>query len=541
MTNQTPLAKSVAQLPLKPGVYRFYDENDRLLYIGKATKLRQRVQSYFRSSTELSGAKQFMVSMIARIEFTVVDSEPEALLLETTLIKKHKPPYNVVMKDDKSFQYIHITDDAYPRIEIVRTLPLAGRRGRYYGPYTSGYAIKRTLGLLRRLFRYCLQPPITKREEIIYPKRPCLDYHMGRCVGPCANAVTPVEYQAVVNHISAFLEGDYMAIRDQVEHDMTQAAKEQEFEVAARFRDQLQSIDSMMHEQKVVSTRQENADYLSLLRAGGSSGVAAVNQFVVRQGKVIHQEVFMLQHTKDMEDEEVMQAFVDQYYSQTVAKPKLIYKSTESRRGRHRRLLTMGEENAREALEKQKASFEKEETRSQQGLMEIGKALGKKVENLHRVEIYDISNFQGKYSVGSMVVFIDGRPESSQYRKFKIKTVDGPNDFASLREVMNRRVRHLKRDSAAGVKDPWPRPDLIIIDGGKGQLSATSSLLLAANITIPIVSLAKREEELFVPGSAEPICLPKDSEGYYLLQRMRDEAHRFAIGFYRKRHLKGLI
>ncbi len=541
MATSTKLKEQVAQLPLKPGVYRFFDEHGKLLYIGKATKLRQRVQSYFRASTELSGAKQMMVAQIRDIEYTVVDHEPEALLLETTLIKKHKPPYNVVMKDDKNFQYIHITDDPYPVIEKVRQLPLTGRRGRYYGPYTSGYAIKSTLGLLRRLFRYCLHPPVMKRGEIVYPQRPCLDFQMGRCVGPCARAVSPQVYQAVIGQIVSFLEGDYRSIREQVEREMVAAAEAEEFEKAARLRDQVQAIDQMMAEQKVVSTRRENADYLSVVRAGGQSGAAAVNQFVVRQGKMVHQEVFMLQHTKELTNADVMAAFIDQYYSQAVTRPPKLYLNTEARRGRNRKLLEMGEDNAREALERQKASFEKEEERARQGLDELGAALGVAPESLKRIEIYDISNFQGEHSVGSMVVFVDGRSDSSQYRKFKIKTVQGANDFASLAEVINRRLRHLARQSAPGVKDAWPRPDLIIIDGGKGQLRAAAGVLESVGVKIPIISLAKREEEIFVPGRAESIRLKVGSQGYYLVQRMRDEAHRFAIGFYRRRHMKGLI
>ncbi len=541
MTVNEKIKIIVDGIPLQSGVYKFFDKDGRLLYIGKATNLRSRVQSYFRESTNLSVAKRQMVQQIDDIQITVVDNAQEALLLETTLIKKYKPRYNVVMKDDKNFQYIHITDDVYPRIETVRSLPMRGRNGEYFGPYTSGFAVKETLRLLHSLFRYCLQPPLMKKGKIVYPQRPCLEFHMGRCIGPCANAVTPEEYRLLISQVGSFLKGEYEVIRSDIERLREAAADAEEYERAARFRDQVRGIDRMMEEQKVVSTNRQNADFLSLVRDEHDAEIAAVNVFIVRQGKLTHQEVFFLSHTKNMSDEDVIDAFTSQYYSQTVTVPPAIYKSTEDRRGRNRKLLQMGKKNAAEALGRRRASFEKNEVRAEKGLKEIAQVLGKKPEELVRIEIYDISNFQGKFSVGSMVVFINGRSESSQYRKFKIKTVEGPNDFASLQEVMNRRLRHIDRKSAKGVKDPWPRPDLIVIDGGKGQLSAAASIFDLVDIDIPIISLAKREEEIFVPGSSTPLILEKGSEGYHLMQRMRDEAHRFAIGFYRKRHLKGLI
>lgn len=533
------LKDKIDALPLKPGVYQFFDENKRLLYIGKATQLRSRVQSYFRDSTDLSNAKRFMVHKIRDLKMTVVDNEPEALLLETMLIKKHQPPYNVVMKDDKNFKYIHISDEQYPRITTPRKLPLSGRTGRYFGPYTSGYSITRTLRLLKSIFRYCETPPQQKRGKIVFPKRACLDHHMGRCVGPCADAVSAKEYQKIFDTIELFLKGEYKPIRDEVERQMGEASENEEFERAARLRDELYSIDRLMEEQKVISLRGENADYLSLARL---DSLAAVNLFTVRRGMLFHQEVFVLKHTKGQSDEEIMQAFRDQYYAQTVTKPPKLYTNLETRRGRNKKMLAMGEVNADEALKKQRASFEKNEKMAVEGLKQLGKAIKIPADKLHRVEIYDISNFQGEYSVGSMVVFIDGKPEPSQYRKFKIKTVSGPDDFASLREVMNRRVRHLPKDHGNQKKDTvWPRPDLIIIDGGKGQLSASHGMLKAAKIDIPIISLAKQREEIFFPETSEPVLMPDESDGLYLIQRMRDEAHRFAIGFYRRRHLKELV
>lgn len=531
--------EQVAALPLKPGVYQFYDEYGRLLYIGKATRLRSRVQSYFRASTDLSGPKQFMVSQIRSIKTTVVETEPEALLLETTLIKKHKPPYNVVMKDDKNFKYIHITEDDFPRLETVRKLPAVHRRrGRYFGPYTSGKSVNRTLRLLKELFLICTKPPITKKGEVVYPDRPCLEYHLGRCIGPCARAVTPEEYQRIFLRIEQFLKGDYEEIRSSVEQEMYTAAQEEYYERAARLRDQMEAVDQMMEEQNVISASgRDNADYLSLAVL---NSVAAVNIFIVRKGKVFGQDVIFMGNVKGESQQDIMDAFINQYYAQTVTKPKKIVTSLENRRGRHRRLLAMGMENAEEALVRRQASFEKRTAQAEQGLAELGAALGMDPEQLKRIEVYDISHHQGAYTVGSMIVFTDGMPDKSQYRKFKVKTVQGPDDFASLREVLNRRMGHLPSIGSAEA-DIWARPDLMIIDGGKGQLSAVTSLLDAAKIDIPTVSLAKREEEIFVPGESTPILLPMDSEGLKLVQRMRDEAHRFAIGFYRQRHLKNLV
>jgi excinuclease ABC subunit C len=531
------LKEKLDELPMQPGVYRFFDKDGFLLYIGKATQLRSRVQSYFRESTDLSNAKKLMVSNIADIQITVVDNEPEALLLETTLIKKHKPPFNVVMKDDKNFQYIHITAGAFPSLTTTRQIPARGRTGQYFGPYVSGRAVKSTLRMLKRLFAYCESPPVEKRGKVVYPLRPCLDYHLGRCIGPCAKAVSPEEYQSMMERIAQFLRGDYEEIRAQVESEMNEASQAQQFEKAARLRDQLQGIDQLMVEQKMVSTRRDNADYLSLARHNAH---AAVNVFTVRRGMVIKQQVVMLQHTRDQSDDEILMAFRDQFYAAVQTPPARIFMSTETRRGKNRKMLEMGVANAQQSLKKQIAATEKRERSASEGLLELSTALGRTPKELHRIEIYDISNFQGAYSVGSMVVFEDGMPAPSQYRKFKIKTVQGPNDFASMKEVLRRRLMHLP-EKHKGNRDEWPRPDLLVIDGGKGQLSAAMSAIEMLDLDVPMISLAKREEEIFLPHQKDPVLLEKESPGYHLMQRMRDEAHRFAIGFYRKRHLKNLV
>lgn len=547
------LEEMVRELPMQPGVYQFLDEHDKLLYIGKATKLRSRVQSYFRTSTDLTAAKKRMVERIRSVEVIIVDTEPEALLLETTLIKKYKPPYNVVMKDDKNFQYIHLTDDPFPQIEIARRIhhKVGGRylrkTGDYFGPYTSGYAVKKTLRLLKSIFGYCTSPPIMKRGEIVYPERPCLEYHLGRCVGPCAKAITPEEYQLLFDQIRTFLKGEYEPVKKELEAQMQLASKHQQYETAARLRDQIEAISKLMAEQKIISTKRENADFLSLARMDNT---AAVNLFMVRRGKLLHQEVLLLKNAKEATDKELLDAFVDQYYAQAIDQPPKIVLSSETRRGRNRRLLEMGMKNAEEALQRNLNSVQKHDKKAREGLEQLGAAIGIPAEKLGRIETYDISNNQGAFTVASMVVFVDGQPASAEYRKFKIKTVEGPNDFASMKEVLNRRLRHIpsrvekRRERAAkdgDLPDPWPQPDLIIIDGGKGQLRAAKTILDLYELDIPIISLAKRQEEIFLPGQSESVLLDRDSEGLYLIQRMRDEAHRFAIGFYRSRHLKSLV
>lgn len=538
------IAQKVADLPLRPGVYQFFNAAGNLLYIGKATHLRTRVQSYFRVSTNLSDAKKLMAAQIADVQWIMVDTETEALLLETTLIKRHKPPFNVVMKDDKDFQYIHITNNPYPQIETTRSLIVRQSDGRvhkrsglFFGPYLSSRSVRRVLHLLQEIFHICSSLPVMKHGKMVYPKRPCLEYHLGRCAGPCAGpcagVVTPKEYQSIIMMIVRFLRGEYAPIERMVRKNMQCVAQKKQFERAAIMRDQLQAIAHLAMEQKVVSPRRENADYLSLARTKEAAGV---HVFCVRFGKVIGREIFLLKHTEHQTEEEIFTAFMDQYYAQTVAKPARIYCSSEKHRGKIKKLLALGKENVEHALINMMATRVHRATRARAGLKELGNAIGVDHATLHRIEIYDISNVQGTYSVGSMVVFIDGEPEPSLYRKFKIKTVRGANDFASLQEVLSRRLRRItKKDSA------WPRPDLLIIDGGKGQLRSATTVFKHYQLRIPVIALAKKQEEIFLPDQSPSIRLPRDSQGLFLLQRMRDEAHRFAIGFYRRRHLKGLL
>ncbi|MCW1929866.1 MAG: excinuclease ABC subunit UvrC [Candidatus Kerfeldbacteria bacterium] len=525
-------------LPQAPGVYRFYDKNDRLLYIGKATSLRSRVSSYFRSSTALTLAKQQMVQQIVRFEYTVVTSSHEALLLETTLIKKHQPPYNIIMKDDKNYQYIHMTSDAFPRLETIRKLPetKSKRTGQYFGPYTSGLSVKRTLRLLKRIFRYCDTPPQEKNGELVLPKRPCLEYHTGRCSGACAGEVSATSYQKTMREIRHFFAGDYKPIAERLEHEMKEAAAHEQFERAARLRDQWQSIFQLMKEQHVVLPRRESADVFSLARLDSD---AAVNVFLVRNGVLVHQQIFRVRNTLERTEQEILDAVHEQYMIAHPEPPKKVYLSYESRRGAYRKLLDMGARNAEEFLRAQLRLNTDRDARGRMRVQALSKVLGIHPDRLRRIEVYDISHHQGAFTVASMVVGINGMPKNSEYRHFTIKTVMKVDDFASMQEVMDRRLRHLKEYGAEG-KNEWDRPDLIVIDGGKGQLSAAHEVFCIRKCDIPMISLAKREEEIFRVDNPEPIVLPRHSEALHYLQEMRDEAHRFAITFYRKKHTSAM-
>ena len=541
MDTKKTLQEKISKLPNNIGVYQFFDVNNKLLYIGKAVNLRSRVQSYFRVSADLSIAKQKMVQKIQDIKIIIVDSETEALLLETNLIKKHKPPFNILMKDDKNFQYIHITDDLYPKIEVVRQLykkqnnRLVKLSGKLYGPYTNGGSVRKMMRLMKALFKYCDSSPIEKRGKVIFPKRPCLDFQMNKCIGPCAGEISNKEYQDIFKQIENFLEGDYLSVKKNVNRKMKEAALSKEFEKAAKLRDQLKSLDMLSAEQKVVLKSPITADYISLAR---EVNFAAVNIFIIQKGKLLDQKIIILKNIKDQSDEEILKSFKDQYYTQTTRRPKAFFLSTENRKGKNKKILEMGMLNSRQALQKQKASFEKSEKNITKALKDLSKKIGIKTD-LNRVEIYDISNIQGAHAVGSMVVFIQGVPNFSSYRKFKIKTVQGADDFASLKEVLSRRLKYLNKNNKN--RDSWPKPDLIIIDGGKGQLSGVKAILDAYNLKIPVISLAKKQEEVFIPGKEKPVLLSKHSESLFLIQRMRDEAHRFAIGFYRQQHLKNLL
>lgn len=535
-------------LPKHPGVYLFHGADDVVLYVGKANSLRARVSSYFQNRQDL-GHKTNMVEQIERIEHILVRSETEALLLESTLIKKHRPKYNILLKDDKNFQYIKISlREKFPSVTTVRRIVLDGSR--YFGPYTSGLAVRRTLRLLKRLFPYknCTNPPDV----------PCFDFQLKRCLGHDTGPGSQERYREVIQRLMHFLEGHTGNTLKRLQTDMHTAARRQDFEQAALYRDRLEALHHILEQQTVVSPRGGTFDVISLAR---DTEVAAANLFQIRQGKLVQRDQFILQHTQAQSDPELLSAFIEQYYSQSTNHPTEIYvpvdllpsvgqplqlKIKRAQRGLKRTLLKMGEENARDYLERERVQWLSEQARANLGLKEIAAALKLESEP-QRIEMYDISNFQGRHAVGSMVVFTNGRPDKDQYRKFKIKTIHGSDDVHMLAEVLLRRFARSHADwrqapESSSIKNKtetsgaWPAPNLVILDGGKPQLNTVTKNVKSIPKDVPVVALAKQEEELFTPKRASPIRLAPASAGLLLIQRIRDEAHRFAIGYYRKKH-----
>ena len=522
-------------IPNKPGVYLFKDKNGAILYIGKARNLKSRVGSYFRKSANLEPAKEIMVGKIADLEYILVDSEVEALLLESSLIKKHRPPYNVELKDDKYFLYLKVTlEEGFPRVLTVRRV--AKDKNRYFGPFTSAAAVKNTLRLVRRIFPYkiCKNPP----------EKPCLGYHIERCLGHVTKDFTKRDYQKIIEGVIKFLEGKNRFLLSDLKKQMKEAARQKKYEKAARIRDQIRGIEHLMERQKVISIKLENQDIVSL---GRDNNLAAINLFQIREGKLLNREQFLLQNVNLRTDSELIDSFLNQYYALASDYPKEIVVPAEIKnrsiekltkakltfpcKGRKRQLVKMGKENAEEYLRQTQLESELRDQSGQKSLAELAKEL-KLTKSSRRIEAYDISNIQGTNAVGSMVVFTAGRPDKSQYRKFRIKTVKGANDPAMMAEVIRRRFQRIKAEE----KERWPLPDLIVLDGGKGQLSSARKILKKFGIDQPVIALAKRKEEIVRPNQKNPIVLSNNSQSLQLLKQIRDEAHRFAIGYYRKRH-----
>lgn len=539
-------------IPQKPGVYLFSakggsaspaslretgraggkDQAANILYIGKATNLKSRVSSYFQQSSALSPAKQIMIRKIKKVEYIITSSATEALLLESNLIRKHQPPYNVDLKDDKYFQYIKISlDEEYPRVFTVRRI--SKDKAKYFGPFISAASVKETLKLLRKLFPHRNFP------------KPISDYHLNfllrryhQLLGPSSKK----EYRQTIDRIIKFLNGQYADIVKDLKEKMVLASGQKQFERAAGFRDKIQAIERIMEKQKVVSVKLENQDIISL---ASEQNMSAINLFIIRNGKLLNKQSFILKNTADQSAAEIVQAFIEQYYPQTTDLPKQIIipqklpnKSIIERtfhlnllvpqKGTKKHYLQLGQENANDYLQQQKVSWEKDEAKIKSALGQFKKYL-----NLptvpQRIEVFDISNIQGQNAVGSMIVFTNGRSDKKWYRKFKIKTIHGANDPAMMAEIIARRFRH----TTSKETKSWPKPDLVILDGGKGQLS---TVMKAITLRIPIIALAKKQEDIYLPRKKAPINFPKNSEALYLIQRMRDEAHRFAIGYFRRSH-----
>jgi len=543
---QKRLEQQLKALPVKPGVYLLKDEGDNILYVGKAASLYHRVGSYFGSPYNLSPKLQRMVARATDFDFFVTDSEQEAILLECNLIKKYRPRYNVRLKDDKSYPYLkmNLTDD-WPRVYFTRRIEKDGAK--YFGPFASAGSVRKTLALLKRLFpfRSC-KKPITGSHL-----RPCLEYHIHRCLGPCIAAVSREEYRQVISQVILFLEGKQEVIVRELRSRMAEAAENLEFEKAALIRDQVHAVERVIERQKIASAEGE-MDVIAFAQAREQAYVLV---FLIRNGKLLGREHFILAGTQDEEPSQIMTSFVQQFYNSAPYIPKQILlqhplegmpliaewlgskkgAKVELRvphRGVKRRLVDMVAENARQGLEQLKIKLLAEPDALAAALEELQKELPLSCPP-QRVECYDISDIQGTSAVGSMVVFERGQPKKSHYRRFRIKSVADANDYAMIQEVLRRRFKK-------GISEPresaWAiTPDLILIDGGRGHLSAALEVMKEAGVDfIPCASIAKENEAIFLPQVDEPIMLPRHSAALYFLQRVRDEAHRFALGYYHK-------
>ena len=534
------VAEKLKLLPDSPGVYIMKDARGKIIYVGKAIVLKNRVRQYFQSSRNQAPKVRAMVSHVADFETIMTANEVESLILEANLIKKHRPRYNIRLKDDKSYPYVKVTvQEEYPRVFITRRVVRDGAR--YFGPYTNVTALRDSLKLLKRLF-----PLRTCR---MMPDRPCLEYHIKRCLAPCVGKVTAEDYRAMIRAVLLFLEGRTDDVERELEHRMTLAAEAYHFETAARLRDQLSAVRKAAERQNIV-TGAGDQDAVGMARS--AAGVC-MQIFFIRGGKMIGREHFLLRGSEEESDADILRAFLEQYYNQATFVPRevLLPCAIEAagqeiierflaekkgggkvalltpQRGTKHDLIVMATGNAEKFLadEETRRSLADEQTLS--AVAELGRYLGLK-KPPHRMECFDISHNQGQETVASMVVFEGGMPKKSDYRRFKIKSAEGkPDDFLSMREVTTRRYVGLPEEEL---------PDLIIIDGGKGQLSSALEIIRneAGHKNVPVVGLAKQFELVFTEGNSEPIELPRRSQSLYLIQRIRDEAHRFAITFHRK-------
>ena len=501
-------------IPNKPGIYQFFNDNNELLYIGKAKNLKNRVRSYFTANVDLSPTKQQMVQSIKNIKYTIVSNETEALLLEKTLIRKHQPPFNIDLKDDKYFLYIKIDlNEKYPQVQTTRTFTPANKV-KYFGPYTSSTTVHWTVKLVKKIIAGQIGWTIYWQNQNKLEK----------------TNVSQTKYQNIIKQILNLLSGHNAEVIDDLKNKMNNASGEKNYELATTYRDYINAIKNLQIRQRVVFNKKNNEDYLSMHSEDTNS---FINMFKVRDGKLIEQKVFTVSHKANLQAVDILNEFCEKYYSQTTDLPKLIISSvkldtnTKSLipfKGDKLKLLKLGLVNAKDFSSKQLHSWEKDTDKITKALKQLKRGL--KLKTLPtRIETYDISNIQGAFAVGSMVVFTDGKPDKKEYRKFRIKTVVGPDDHHMMQEIIARRLNH----------SDWPKPNLIILDGGKPQLS---TVLQLPNIDKDkIVALAKKEEDVFT-SNKEIVKFKPGSEAFFLLQRMRDEAHRFAINFYRSSHKK---
>ena len=564
----------VRALPESSGVYLFRDAENKVLYVGKAVSLRSRVRSYFAAPAGLAPKTRQLVARVADLEYIVTDSEQEALILENTLIKRYQPRYNIRLKDGKTYPYLKIdVNEPWPQVFITRRVADDGAR--YFGPYADTSSVRRTMELIKRLFPY---RSCTKTITGTDP-RPCLDFHIHRCLGPCIGAVDPEDYRQVIRQVILFLEGRQGEVIKDLRRRMDRAAKTLDYERAAFLRDQIRSVERVVERQKIVSTAGRDQDVAAFVQEGNE---CCVQVFFIRGGKLFGREHFMMEGVQDEEPSYVMTEFVQQFYAAAPNVPPQIFlqhpvqdgevleawlterlgrrvRIHSPQRGARKQMVDLVAENARQTLQQLRIKWLADQGKTAAALEELREELS--LPRLPRqMECYDISSIQGTSVVGSMVVFLEGRPQNARYRRFRIKTVDGNNDFASMREMLRRRFRRAGFASPADAGEPsdepasggddadahaglWTKlPDLVVIDGGRGHLNAALEVMRELGAyRVPMCSLAKQNEEIFLPDVPEPVVLPRDSQGLYLIQRIRDEAHRFAITYHRNVRSKKAI
>ena len=558
--------EELKKLPHSPGVYIMHDADDTVIYVGKAISLRNRVRSYFRESTAKSPKIQKMVTLIARFEYIVTDSELEALVLENNLIKEHNPKYNTMLKDDKTYPYIKVTmGEEFPRVLFSRQMKKD--RSRYFGPFTSAAAVKDTIELLNRLFSLRTCSRTLPRD--IGLERPCLNFHIGQCQAPCQGNIGREEYRKNVEKALEFLNGNYGMILDDLKAKMEKAAEELEFEEAARYRDLFNSVRAVSQKQKITDSDGEDKDIIALDKDGGE---AVVQVFFVRGGKLIGREHFYMTRVEDSDKAQILLDFVKQFYAGTPYVPRelMLQKEIEEipileewlsarrgarvyirtpHKGQKEKLVELAEKNARMVLEKDRERIKREEARTVGAVREIAGLLG--LPMLDRMEAFDISNISGFENVGSMVVFEKGKPKRSDYRKFRIKTVAGPDDYACMREVLTRRFLHgleeAKEMEEKQLSEEFGSftkfPDLLLMDGGRGQVNIALQVLSELGLSIPVCGMVKddnhRTRGLYYHNLELPI--DRTSEGFRLITRVQDEAHRFAIEYHRSLRSKDQV
>jgi excinuclease ABC subunit C len=600
------LEATLAKLPTRPGVYLLKDARGQVLYVGKAQNLRSRVRSYWQKEAAPGLGQHLIRSVIDRVvdvDYTLTDSVGEALLLEGNLVKRFQPQFNVRLKDDKSYPYIKITlNDDFPRIERTRKLPNDGSR--YFGPYASASSVDEAMNLVRRLFpfRTCT---IDIREGERALQRPCLLYHIKRCQGPCIEAISKAEYRADIEQVELFLEGRQESLVRALRDDMKRASDREDYEHAAITRDKIKAIERTMESQKMAAFARTDLDLLGLARRDNQ---AAVQLFVIRGGKALGRDVYLLDTPRGATDAEVVSGFLLQYYGRasnipreiaiplelpdtadveqflaerravgsdgeesasaaerspsrtenlTVPRPDAVrvtrrraravgeaspVRLVVPQRGERRQLMQLATRNAEEMLAREQARWLADQGKTLAALDELSDALS--LPGLPgRIECYDVSNFQGSETVASMVVFEDGKPRTGEYRRFRVRAVEGPNDVASHREVLRRRFRAVRPgDEGSAEERRWAMPDLVLIDGGKPQVGAAKGVLDELGLhDMPLAGIAKEREELFLPDRSDPIVLPTTSQALYLVQRIRDEAHRFAITYHRDLRRKASV